>query len=216
MSFLCNYPLNFSKDSPLETDAHLSISLPIRKKINNEKMLKYSNENEIKFNIEEQKKVIYVKKAETFDLNLQISGNSILQNLVLTAKASHNGEPTPIKCQWRRVRAENERMNIKNIYSFSYMPNAADIGFWIEVEVESLDEMNDIAIAKYGPIFIDNSIKNLITELLSYEKKCFNLKSCNEKLNNKNFILDLGKREIKLINFDQRGNKNILERCKYS
>ena len=179
-------------------------------------MLKYSNENEIKFNIEEQKKVIYVKKAETFDLNLQISGNSILQNLVLTAKASHNGEPTPIKCQWRRVRSENERMNIKNINSFSYMPNAADIGFWIEVEVESLDEMNDIAIAKYGPIFIDNSIKILITELLSYEKKCFNLKSCNEKLNNKNFILDLGKREIKLINFDQRGNKNILERCKYS
>ena len=58
MFFLCNYPLNFSKDSPLETDAHLSISLPIRKKINNEKMLKYSNENEIKFNIEEQKKVI--------------------------------------------------------------------------------------------------------------------------------------------------------------
>ena len=213
MSFLCNFPLNFSKDSPLETDTHLSISLPVRKKIN---MAKYSNDNEIKFNIEEQKKVIYVKKAETFDLNLQISGDSILQNLILTAKASHNGEPIPIKCQWRRVRTENERMNIKNINSFSYMPNAADIGFWIEVEVESLDDMNDIAIAKYGPIIVDNEIKNIITELLSYEKKCFNLKSCNEKLNNKNFILDLGKREIKLINFDQRGNKNILERCKYS
>jgi len=213
MSFLCNFPLNFSKDSPLETDTHLSISLPVRKKIN---MAKYSNDNEIKFNIEEQKKVIYVKNAETFDLNLQISGDSILQNLVLTAKASHNGEPTPIKCQWRRVRTENERMNIKNINSFSYMPNAADIGFWIEVEVESLDDMNDIAIAKYGPIIVDNEIRNIITELLSYEKKCFNLKSCNEKLNNKNFVLDLGKREIKLINFDQRGNKNILERCKYS
>ena len=206
MSFLCNFPLNFSKDSPLETDTHLSISLPVRKKIN---MAKYSNDNEIKFNIEEQKNVIYVKNAETFDLNLQISGDSILQNLVLTAKASHNGEPTPIKCQWRRVRTENERMNIKNINSFSYMPNAADIGFWIEVEVESLDDMNDIAIAKYGPIIVDNEIRNIITELLSYEKKCFNLKSCNEKLNNKNFILDLGKREIKLINFDQRGKMQI-------
>ena len=36
------------------------------------------------------------------------------------------------------------------------------------------------------------------------------------KKNNQNFVLDLGKREIKLINIDKKGNKNILERCKYS
>ena len=219
MSFFCNFPLYSKNQSPLETETLFSIDLPTKKKlksINTEESTKYSNENEIKFNDKEQKKVIYVKTAETFDLILQISGNTILQNLVLTAKASHNGEPTPIKCQWRRLRSDSERKNIKNINSFSYMPNAEDIGFWIEVEAESLDDANDIAIAKYGPIFIDNEIRNIITDLISYERKSFNLKSCNEKLNNNNFILDLGKRELKLINIDAKGKKTVLERCKYS
>ena len=220
MSFLCNFPL-YSKNNnnQLVTDTLFSINLPTKNK-NKSTTTKsssiYSNENEIKFNDEEQKNVVYVKQAETFSLNLQISGHTILQDLVLTAKASHNGEPTPIKCQWRRIKSENEKINIKNVNSLSYMPHAEDIGFWIEVEVESLDDTEDIAIAKYGPIITDNETKNKITELLSYEKKCFNLKSCNDKLNNKNFILDLGKREIKLINIDKKGNKTILERCKYS
>ena len=219
MSFFCNFPLYSKNQSPLETETLFSIDLPTKKKLkslNTEESTKYSNENEIKFNDKEQKKVIYVKTAETFDLILQISGNTILQNLVLTAKASHNGEPTPIKCQWRRLRSDSERKNIKNINSFSYMPNAEDIGFWIEVEAESLDDANDIAIAKYGPIVIDNEIRNIITDLISYERKSFNLKSCNEKLNNNNFILDLGKRELKLINIDAKGKKTVLERCKYS
>ena len=219
MSFFCNFPLYSKNKSPLETDTLFSIDLPTKNKnksISTEQSTKYSNEKEIKFNEEEQKKVIYIKNAETFDLKLQISGQTILQNLVLTAKASHNGEPTPIKCQWRRMKSDSERKNIKNINSFSYMPNAEDIGFWIEVEAESLDDINDVAIAKYGPIIIDNEIRNIITELISYEKKCFNLKSCNELLNNNNFILDLGKRELKLIKIDQKGKKDILERCKYS
>ena len=226
MSFLCNFPL-YSKKTPLETETLFSIDLPAKKKSNdnnfsqNESISTYSNENEIKFNKEEQKKVIYVKKAETFDLTLQISGQTILQNLILTAKASHNGDPIPIKCQWRRIKSESERINIKNINSFSYMPNAQDIEYWIEVEVESLDEKNDIAIARYGKIEIDREIENNIIELISYEKKCFNLKYCNEKANNinannNNYILELGKREIKLINIDQKGKKLILERCKYS
>ena len=141
------------------------------------------------------------KKAETFDLILQISGQTILQNLVLTAKASHNGEPTPIKCHWRRMKSDNERSNIKNINSFSYMPNAQDIGYWIEVEVESLDEKNDIAIGRYGEITIDKEIRNIITELISYEKNNFNIKNCNDKFNN-NYVLELGKREIKLISIE--------------
>ena len=220
MSFLCNFPL-YSKNSPLETDTLFSIALPTKKKTKSttsqsQSISTYSNENEIKFNNEEQKKVIYVKTAETFELDLQVSGQTILQNLVLTAKASHNGEPTPIKCQWRRYKSDSERSNIKNINSFSYMPNAQDIGFWIEVEVESLDYKDDIAIARYGQIVIGNEIKNIITELISYEKKCFNLKYCNEKLNNNSCILELGKREIKLINVDQKGKKTFLERCKYS
>ena len=114
------------------------------------------------------------------------------------------------------MKSDSERSNIKNINSQSYMPNAQDIGYWIEVEVESLDCENDIAIAKYGQIVIDNEIRNIITELISYEKKCFNLKYCNEKLNNNSCILELGKREIKLINIDKKGKKTFLERCKYS
>ena len=220
MSFLCNFPLySNNNDTPVLTDTLFSIDL--QNKTNSKTNTKqsssmYSNENEIKFNDKEQKNVIYVKEAETFNLILQVSGQTLLQDLVLTAKASHNGDPTPIKCQWRRIKSESERINIKNINSFSYMPHAEDIGFWIEVEVESLDDNEDIAIAKYGPINVDNETRNIINELLSYEKKCFNLKSCNEKFNNQNFILDLGKREIKLINYDKKGNKNILERCKYS
>ena len=220
MSFLCNFPLySNNNNTPVLTDTLFSIDLQNKtnsKTKTNQSSSMYSNENEIKFNDKEQKNVIYVKKAETFNLILQISGQTLLQDLVLTAKASHNGEPTPIKCQWRRIKSESERINIKNINSFSYMPHAEDIGFWIEVEVESLDDNEDFAIAKYGPINVDNETRNIINELLSYEKKCFNLKSCNEKFNNQNFILDLGKREIKLINYDKKGNKNILERCKYS
>ena len=219
MSFLCNFPL-YSKNTTLETDTLFSIDLPTKKKTKSTTVFQsistYSNEKEIKFNEEEQKKVIYVKTAETFELTLQISGNTILQNLVLTAKASHNCEPTPIKCQWRRVKSDSERSNIKDINSHSYMPNAQDIGYWIEVEVESLDYKNDIAIAKYGQIVIDKEIRNIITELICYEKKSFKLKYCNEKLNNNNCILELGKREIKLINIDQKGKKILLERCKYS
>ena len=221
MSFLCNFPLysNNNNNNPVLTDTLFSIDLQNKNKskiMNSQSSSIYSNENEIKFNEKEQKNVQYIKNAETFDLNLQISGHSLLQDLVLTAKASHNWEPTPIKCQWRRIKSESERINIKNINSLSYMPHAEDIGFWIEVEVESIDDSEDIAIARYGPINVDNETKNIITELLSYEKKCFNLKSCNEKFNNQNFLLDLGKREIKLINIDKKRNKNILERCKYS
>ena len=217
MSFLCNFPLYSKNNAPLETDTLFSIALPTKKKQNNSRSSStYSNEKEIRFNEEEQEKVIYVKKAETFDLKLQISGETILKNLVLTAKASHNCNPLPVKCQWRRFKSESERKNIKDINSFSYMPNSEDIGFSIEVEVESLDNINDIAIARYGPINITNEIENIITQLISYEKRYFNLKSCNEKINNNNFILDLHKNEIKLINIDQSGKKNIIERCKYS
>ena len=88
------------------------------------------------------------------------------------------------------MKSDSERLNIKNINSFSYMPNARDIGYWIEVKVESLDEKNDIAIARYGQISIDKEIINIIIELISYEKKCFNLKNCNENIiNNNNYVL---------------------------
>ena len=87
------------------------------------------------------------------------------------------------------------------------MPNAQDLGFYIEVEVENLDNLNDIAIARYGPINIDRESEITIEEMINYEKKSFNIISCNDKIKNKNFVLELGKREIKLYNKDQKGKK---------
>ena len=212
MSFLYNFP-PLSQKTPLETQTLFSMALQTKKKSKdnfsqNESISTYSNENEIKFNKEEQKKVIYVKKAETFYLTLQIV---ILQILILTAKASHNGDQAPIKCHWRIYKSESERINIKNINSFSYMPNAHDTGFFIEVEIESLDEKNDIAVTRYGKIEFDREMENNITELKSNEKICSNLKYCNEKINNIKvnnnsiYLLELSKREIKLINIEQIG-----------
>ena len=90
---------------------------------------------------------------------------------------SHNSKSnswwTPIKCQWRRIKSESERINIKNINSLSYILHAEDIGFWLEVEVESIDDSEDIAIAKYGPINVDNETKNINYWITKLWKKMF-------------------------------------------
>ena len=223
MSFICDFPPYFKNKSPLEFDTNFSLDLDSTSKSQNlnsnisNTLPKYVNENEIKFNLSEQKNVQYIKTASTFNLILQISGKTILQNLIITAKANnHKGDPIPIKCQWRRYKSETIRKNIKNINSFSYMPNAQDIGYYIEVEVESLDNIGDISIARYGPIGLDREAEIIIEEMINYEKKCFDLTLCNDKVKNKNFLIELGKREIKLYNIDQKGKKNITERCKYS
>ena len=227
MSFLCDFPPYFkNSNSSLEYDTNVSLDFTSNSNSNSNSILlnnlpKYVNENEIKFNLSAQKNVHYIKKASTFDLILQISGTSILQDLIITAKAINNnnnnkGDPTPIKCQWRRFKSETEKKNLKNINSLSYMPNAQDLGFLIEVEVESLDNPGDISVARYGPISIDRETEIIIEEMINYEKRCFNLVSCNEKIKNKNFLLELGKKEIKLFNIDEKGKKNILERSKYS
>ena len=224
MSFLCDFPPYFKNKSFLEFDINSSLDFSSNSNTNSTLLNdppKYANENEIKFNFSEQKNVQYIKKASTFELVLQISGTTILQDLIITAKAVNNnnnnkGDPTPIKCQWRRFKSETEKKNLKNINSLSYMPNAQDLGFLIEVEVESLDNQGDISIARYGPICIDRETEVIIEEMVNYEKRSFNLVSCNDKIKNKNFILELGKREIKLFSLDQKGKKNTLERTKYS
>ena len=51
------------------------------------------------------------------------------------------------------------------------MPNAEDIGYKIEVEVYSLDELsNDISISQYGPIIIDKEMENAIELFLTSGK----------------------------------------------
>ena len=119
MSFLCDFPLYSKNKSPLEFDTNFSLDLDSSNKSQNlnisNALPKYENENEIKFNFSEQKNVQYIKKASTFELVLQISGTTILQDLIITAKAVNNnnnnkGDPTPIKCQWRRFKSETEKI----------------------------------------------------------------------------------------------------------
>ena len=57
---------------------------------------------------------------------------TIFENLILTANAIKNGKQISIKCHEKRIYEESV-ITIKNINSFSYMPNAEDIGYKIEV-----------------------------------------------------------------------------------
>ena len=188
---------------------------------NNEIEQHYENigrEKEINFNQIETKKVKYIKQASSYELNLQINGKSIFQNLILTANATKNDEQIPIKCNWKRI-YEETIITIQNINSFSYMPNAEDIGYKIEVEVSSLDDPEDIAIAQYGPITIDKDMENAI-ELFLTSGKTFNLylvdPNTQQKMKDKEYILYLKNDELILSNYDLRGKEIILEKCIYS
>ena len=155
-------------------------------------------DKEINFNQIESKKVQYIKKAASYDLKLLINGKSIFENLILTALATKNGDQIPIKCHWKRIYDESV-ITIQNINSFSYIPSAEDIGYKIEVEVCSLDEPNDVAIAQYGPIIIDKDMENAI-ELFLTSGKNFNLylfdEKTQEKIKDKEYILYLKNDEI--------------------
>ena len=175
-------------------------------------------DKEINFNQIESKKVQYIKKAASYDLKLLINGKSIFENLILTALATKNGDQIPIKCHWKRIYDESV-ITIQNINSFSYIPSAEDIGYKIEVEVCSLDEPNDVAIAQYGPIIIDKDMENAI-ELFLTSGKNFNLylfdEKTQEKIKDKEYILYLKNDEIILSNYDTNGKEHILEKCFYS
>ena len=175
-------------------------------------------DKEINFNQIESKKVQYIKKASSYDLKILINGKSIFENLILTALATKNGDQIPIKCHWKRIYDESV-ITIQNINSFSYIPSAEDIGYKIEVEVCSLDEPNDVAIAQYGPIIIDKDMENAI-ELFLTSGKNFNLylfdEKTQEKIKDKEYILYLKNDEIILSNYDTNGKEHILEKCFYS
>jgi len=175
-------------------------------------------DKEINFNQIESKKVQYIKKASSYDLKLLINGKSIFENLILTALATKNGDQIPIKCHWKRIYDESV-ITIQNINSFSYIPSAEDIGYKIEVEVCSLDEPNDVAIAQYGPIIIDKDMENAI-ELFLTSGKNFNLylfdEKTQDKIKDKEYILYLKNDEIILSNYDTNGKEHILEKCFYS
>lgn len=178
-----------------------------------------TNKNVLNINVKEEEKVKYLQTSKNFNFLLQVHGKSIFQNLILTASASINNEPIPIKCKWTRVHNVTEIV-IKDINSFSYMPTAEDLGYFIEVTAEALDYPNEICKATYGPITLDSDIKSAVELLLTSGQTHF---SCflydikeQEKVQNKEIRIYLSNDKIKLseINFQQK--ENILELCKYT
>ena len=162
-----------------------------------------------------------IKNNLNYNISLQIHGNSIFSNLVLTASATPLNSTTqlPIKCIWKRVH-NSTVIFIKDINSFSYMPNAMDIGYLIEVEVSLLENPNENCIIQYGPIEMDKDIKNAIEILLTNGSTKFNLnvfdKIKQEKIYNKELILYLNNNELKLVDIDFNHNETILEKVKYN
>ena len=210
--------LNKLRDKIDSTKEYLSSKFGDNNNEVGEEYQKSGREKEINFNQIESKKVKYIKQASSYKLTLKISGNSIFQNLILTASATKNDEQIPIKCHWKRI-YEETIITIQDINSFSYMTNAEDIGYYIEVEVFSLDNPEDKSIAQYGPIIIDKDMENAI-ELFLTSGKNFNLYLFNpntqEKVKDKEYILYLKNDELILSNYDLNGKEIILEKCIYS
>jgi hypothetical protein len=111
---------------------------------------------------------------------------------------------------------------IKDVNSNSYIPTAEDIGYLIEVEASSVDSsINDseCAYAQYGPIIIDDDMKNTIELLLTsggtkFSCHIFDIKE-QEKLTNKEVIIYINPNELKLVEANYKGIENILESIKY-
>ena len=162
-----------------------------------------------------------IKPNLNYTMSLQIHGNSIFSNLVLTASATKLNSSTqlPIKCIWKRIH-NSTVIFIKDINSFSYMPNAMDIGYIIEVEISLLENPNENCVIQYGPILMDKDIKNAIELLLTNGNTKFNLnvfdKKKQEKIENKELILYLNNNNLKLVDIDFNHNETVLEKVKYN
>ena len=206
------------KDKMDSTKEYFSNKFTDNKQDSQQQFENLVRDKEINFNQEESKKVNYIKSPIGYDFEILINGKSIFENLILTAHASKKGEQIPIKCHWKRIYEESV-ITIQNTNSSSYIPNAEDIGYKIEVEVCSFDNPDDIAIAQYGPIIIDKDMENAI-ELFLTSGKNFNLylfdEKTQEKIKDKEYILYLKNDELLLSHFDSNGKEYIIEKCYYS
>ena len=199
------------KDKIDSTKEYFSNKFTDNKKDSQQQFENLVRDKEINFNQEESKKVNYIKSPIGYDFEILINGKSIFENLILTAHASKKGEQIPIKCHWKRIYEESV-ITIQNTNSSSYIPNAEDIGYKIEVEVCPFDNPDDIAIAQYGPIIIDKDMENAI-ELFLTSGKNFNLylfdEKTQEKIKDKEYILYLKNDELLLSHFDSKWLKFI-------
>jgi hypothetical protein len=194
--------------------------------INNIRINPFRSRNkEIAENPKEIEKIKIFGESKLYKFDLKVYGRSLFQNLILTANAytetNSEIEAIPIKCQWRRIKRETA-VYIKDVNSNSYIPTAEDIGYIIEVEALPVDTAiygNTSVFAQYGPILIDEDMKNTIELLLTsggtkFSLHLFDIKE-QEKINNKEIIIYLKPNELKLVEADYEGKETLLESLKY-
>jgi hypothetical protein len=178
---------------------------------------------EITENLKEEEKIKIFGDYQNFTFDLKVYGKSIFQNLILTASAfTSEMEALPIKCTWRRIKRD-VAVYIQDVNSNSYMPSAEDIGYSIEVEARPIDSSiygSQPAIGQYGPLMIDEDMKNTIELLLTsggtkFSCQLYDLKE-QEKVTEKEIILYLNPNEFKMVETDYNGNEKILESLKYN
>jgi hypothetical protein len=178
---------------------------------------------EIAENIKEEEKIKIFGDFRNFKFDLKVFGRSIFQNLILTASAfTSDSEPIPIKCTWRRIKRD-VAVYIQDVNSNSYMPTAEDIGYTIEVEASPIDGSiygSQPAIGQYGPLMIDEDMKNTIELLLTsggtkFSCQLFDIKE-QEKITDKEILIYLNPNEFKIVETDYNGNEKVLEILKYN
>ena len=172
----------------------------------------YDNEDKIK-----------ISGNFSFFFDFKVIGKSIFQNLVITAAGYtfnqyKEKEVIPLKYIWKRVNGQSTRY-MEEINSNSYIPTAEDIGHIIELEAFSMDQNSEVAYASYGPITLDDDMKNTLELLLSAggtKFSCFkyNIKE-NEKDRDKEIIVYINSNEFKLTETFFDGNEKLIEQVKY-
>lgn len=159
----------------------------------------------------------------SFFFDFRVIGKSIFQNLVITAAGYifnefKEKEVIPLKYIWKRVNGQSIRY-MEEINSNSYIPTAEDIGHIIQLEAYSLEQNTEVAYASFGPINLDDDMKNTLELLLSAggtKFSCFsyNVKE-NQKDKDKEIILYVNASEIKLTETFFDGSEKVLEQIKY-
>lgn len=172
----------------------------------------YDNEDKIK-----------ISGNFSFFFDFKVIGKSVFQNLVITASGYtfnqyKEKEVIPLKYIWKRVNGQSTRY-MEEINSNSYIPTAEDIGHTIELEAYSLDQNSEVAYASFGPITLDDDMKNTLELLLSAggtKFSCFqyNIKE-NEKDKDKEIIVYVNSNEFKLTETFFDGKEKVLEQVKY-
>jgi len=137
---------------------------------------------------------IKIYSDNEFDLKLTSTGNSIFENLKLSATGYQKNTKKELDLiyKWKRIKYSTSFTVVDNT-SNNYYPSSEDLGYYIEVEAMPKDSKNykyKPARAKYGPLLIDNSTKRYIERLNINDSNAFRFVNVAKSLgkNNKNAV----------------------------